>query len=219
MSSSVDDCTTSPSNAKDESLNFTNILYISPHRFNTKEIKIWDITSSITESYPSERFAEQSEQVGQAQVDNTPSWIIQNPGRHKPKTLHLGSDRSLDEETALTIWKPSRTSVSSNTFSFPSDSPHSSHNLVMARPKWYKTRTETFVQDSIEYTWRWDGHSRRRFTLWRVRGQEETAVAKYSAPYRLTRRGGTLLVNAEHVNIVITIVSCVANLLKVKQAE
>jgi hypothetical protein len=203
----------------DTSFDYTHILFISPHHYNTSEIKIWDITDSVSSPLGSEDFKEETEYFGQAHSDETPTWIIHNPGLSKDKALHPGRVTYPTEDTIITTWRPSTWSAGKNAFDFPPNSPHCSHGLVMERPRWYKNRAETFVQDSMEYSWRWEGHSGRKFTLWKGYGDRKIPVAQYKSPLRLAVMGGTVVVNADEVDVVVALITCVANLLKNKQAK
>lgn len=89
----------------------------------------------------------------------------------------------------------------------------------MQREKKWTSFNEVFIVESVQYFWRYDGHSRRKFTLWKVIGQTKVVAARYKGKARMGRRGGTLLVDFREVDRVIAVISMLAMLRKVRQRD
>lgn len=211
----------------DAPLGYTRIIYISPHFSADKIIRIFDLTSQVQAAYASAAFDEETERLGQAKLsaaaddDSAPSptWIIHDPRFWKTATLHAGHVSDPADVEAVATWTPSRWSQGRNHIGFPAASPHSAHDIVMERRQVLASRAEGFVQDSVPFTWRHDGYSRRQLTLWKTVAGVERAVARYKAPYRFPRTGGTLVVDEAAVDVVVAFMTCVAMLRKVRQND
>lgn len=220
MSDAVDDTSISASHDSEfEAFKFTHTLYITPHNSTHKTVKIHDITGVSTAPYSSDRHNEETEEIGQARPDEAANWILDNHHHWRTATLHPGHAATKTTDTALASWTPSRWSQGKNEFDFPPGSPHSSHGLVMQRQGVLSYRVETFVKDSVQYLWRYDGYSRRKLTLWKVLGGGKTAVAKYKAPYRVATTGGTLVVDSGEVDLVVAVLTCLGMLRKIRQSD
>jgi hypothetical protein len=208
--------------AKDSAQNtfdYTNIFYITRRNMWHPEIKIHNITGSITAPYPSKDFQAAAHIEGQARANSVPEWIILNYGFRKTASLHTGSTTAstMGDENLIATWEPSKQQYGKNSFIFPPGSAHCGHAVVMQKEKRWATFDEIFVVESIPYFWRYDGHSRRKFTLWRVVGQNKLVVARYKGKMWGLKRGGMLLVNADEVNCVLAAMTIMAMLRKVRQ--
>jgi hypothetical protein len=203
----------------EDGFHYTHILYITPHNLWNSDVKIHDITDSVTAPYPSEKFKIASEAEGQSRADSVPEWIFHNHGFRKMPVLCTGtttaSKKSVDD--LIATWKPSRGQYGKNAFIFPPGSAHSGHDIVMEMEKHWKSWDEVFVVESVPYFWRYEGSSRRKFTLWKVVGQIKMVVGRYKGKRRVGKRGGTLLVDADEVDCVVAVMSIMAMLRKVRQ--
>jgi len=175
----------------EEQFDLTHIIYIAPHFSADSSIKIYDLTALVTEKYPSEAFNTRTEELGQQKRVDTPTWIIHDPRFWKQTTLHPGSITT----------------------------PKGHEDTVMERHQFMISRAEGFVQNSVQYFWRHDKYSRRQLTLWKVIMGEELVAAKYKAPYRFPRTGGTLAVDTRKIDLVVAFMTCIAMLRKVRQNE
>jgi hypothetical protein len=109
--------------------------------------------------------------------------------------------------------------MSTQIFTFPEDSPHSSHPITMKRVKIWN-RTETFTKDSVEYQWRFDGALRRsRFTLYKLVGGQEVVVAKYKGPLPVLKPRGALLIDEKEIDSVVALLSCCGMIRKDRQRK
>jgi hypothetical protein len=196
----------------------THIFYISPHSLWQSEVKIHDITSSITAPYPSEDFKVACEAEAKSRVNSVPKWMLHDQGIWKTPSLYTGTTTASTKngDNLIATCKPSRGQYSKNAFTFPEGSEHSEHTVVMEREKkWHFD--EVFVVNSVQYFWRYEGSLRRKFTLWKVVGESKLVVARYKGKMRLGRRGGTLLVNAEEVDCVVALMTMMGMLRKLRQ--
>jgi len=209
------------SDEAEEQFDFTHIIYIAPHFSADSSIKIYDLTGLVTEKYPSEAFNARTEQLGQQKLVDTPTWVIHDPRFWKQTTLHPGSISTPKghEDTVIASWTPSRWVHGKNHIDFPAGSKHCGHSIVMERHQFMISRAEGFVQNSVQYFWRHDKYSRRRLTLWKVIMGEERVAAKYKAPYRFPRTGGTLAVDTREIDLVVAFMTCIAMLRKVRRNE
>jgi hypothetical protein len=95
-------------------------------------------------------------------------------------------------------------------FTFPADSPHSSHPLEM-RPSGYARSSEYFTIDSVLYFWEVD--TSKRCCLFKVQGDKKLRVAQYGAKHGYSHEG-MLAVDGDHIDVVIAIVTCFALLIR-----
>jgi hypothetical protein len=208
----------SSAEADGSSFEFTHILYISPHTWTISYINIHDLTGMIISPYPSEEFKAEAEEVFAAQSNQTPAWIIQQGGIFKKSKIFPGNVTARTDENAIASWARVGRASSRNGFKFPPDSPHSSHDLEMRKVPRIGCHDEIFVQDSVQYCWKYDARVNRKFTLFKMYGTEEIPIAKYKGPRRLGGgRGGTLVVNSKEVDLVVVFLSCTAMLRKAQQ--
>jgi hypothetical protein len=198
---------------------FTRIIYITPHSSYTSKIKVHDLTNSISAAFTSELFPTETENTGKSLADASSLYTIIQPGWWRPSTIYPGNSDEKSDSDVLATWKPSRGSLASQIFTFPASSPHSSHNITLKRLSAPFRYAEVFVKDSVEYIWKFEGSSRRRITLLKKIGSWETTIAKYRGPYRFGKTGGTLVVNEAEVDILVAILTCCAELRKVRQRD
>ena len=202
-----------------EELRYTRVLYITPHTSLSTKIKVHDLTSSISGSSVSKEFSSEAEQLGKSLVDATPLYTLVRRGWWQPIPVYEGDSEGKTDDDAIATWKPSKSAVRSQKFSFPSSSPHSSHVLSMKRPSF--RYHETFVRESVEYIWKFEfkkmGKTRRPITLWKKIGNQQTAVARFTSPFRMAKTGGTLIVNADEVDTVVALLTCCGILRKIRQ--
>jgi hypothetical protein len=197
-------------------LQHTHVIQLFPHKSHDG-IKIHDLTPSITTPYPSDAFKEETLQLAKDRADSPPTWIIRDPPRsqgNRIRTLHFSPD---EDAPVLASWDPSRWEHGTNDFSFPDDSPHSSH--VISTTRRGMLRHEAFVKDSVEYIWKCDSASRRTTTLYKTIGGREMVVAKYAMPSIFAKTGGTLVVDAGEVDLVVAILTCAGMVLKLRQTS
>jgi len=203
------------------SLHASKVIYIAPHTTYPTSIKIFDITDLVSPPHHSDVFFAETDVLGQAKLtaDDTPTWFLRlDPTRAGKKKPFICTEHNTNEDDATALWFPSAWAHGKNRISFPLGSPHSEHDIAMLRPKSI-SRTEGFVKDSIQFLWRQEGMSRRRLGLWTVIRGEESIAAQYKAPSRFLRTGGTLLVDATKVDVVVAFLTCVAMLRKIRQND
>jgi hypothetical protein len=202
----------------DHSFRYTHVFYISRDSIRHTEIKIHDITSSISAPYPSEAFKAATEEEGRARGNAEPQWIILGDGSRHIDSMRTGSTTAstMSDENLIVTWELSKQQYGKNIFTFPTGSEHSGHPVTMQKEKRWSTFDEVFVVESIQYFWRYDGHSRRKFTLWKVVGQDKQLVGRYKAKKWLNK-SGVLLVNAGEVDCALAVMTMMAMLRKVRQ--
>jgi hypothetical protein len=198
---------------------YTNVYYITRRNMWHPEIKIHDITSSVTVRYPSKEFKTAAYIEGEARANSVPEWIVLNYGFRKTASLHTGSTTASTkgDENLIATWEPSKQQYDKNRFVFPTGSTHCGHTVVMNKEKKWTTFDEMFVVESISYFWRYEGHTRKKFKLWKVVGHDKRLVARYKRNKWRNKRGGVLLVNNEEVDCALAVMTIMAMLRKVRQ--
>ncbi|KAH6677826.1 hypothetical protein F5X68DRAFT_263995 [Plectosphaerella plurivora] len=196
----------------DVPLQYTHVIQVFPDK-SKKGIKVHDLTASITNPYPSDAFKQEALQLAEAVAETPPTWIIRR-SQGRVRTLQSSAE---EDAPALASWDPSHWEHGSNDFSFPADSPHSSHALSMTRRG--VLRNEGFVKDSVEYVWKCDSVSRRTTTLYKNIGGRETVVAKYATPSVFSKTGGTMVVDSGEIDLIVAILTCAGMVLKLRQAS
>lgn len=195
-------------------LQHTHVLQIFPHK-SREGINIHDLTASITAPYPSDAFKQQALALAKDRADSPPTWTIRDPDRSRPGRIRTLHGNSSDE--VLASWDPSHWEHGANDFSFPDGSPHCTHALAMTRRG--VLRHEAFVHDSVPHVWRCDSVSRRTATLYKEIGGREMVVARYATPSVFSKTGGTLVVDAGEVDLVVALLTCAGMILKLRQAS
>jgi hypothetical protein len=202
-----------------QDIQITRIIYITPHQSLTSEIRVHDLTTSLSQSSSSKEFLSESESVGQSLIDATPLYTLVRQGWWHAIPVYQGKPDGKTDSDAVATWRPSRGSLGTQKFAFPPNSPNSSHTLSMKRPSF--RHSELFVQESVEYIWRFESRSigkvRRPITLWKKIGNHEIPVARFQSPYRVSKTGGTLIVNEKEVDLVVAFVTCCGMLRKIRQ--
>jgi hypothetical protein len=161
------------------------VMYITPHNGFVKSFRVYDITSNVKSPYPSNEFADEAEKVGQEMPESEAKWVFNHGEKSCTATVHAGGES--DNAPIVAEWSQSRWQHNSNSFAFPEDSPHSSHNVIMKRTRFHKN--ECFVQDSVEYLWKFDGLFRLKLILTKNIGGNKIIVARYRGRFRAIKNG------------------------------
>jgi hypothetical protein len=190
-------------------------FYIVPHSGFTKTINVLEITELIKADYPSEQFEKQAKDI----ATNTPPqpWLtITRTPRWYSKNFVVKKQGEKSGEIAQ--WKAGMFSSSSNTFTFPADSPHSSHPIKIVAENTFRFR-EQFIKDSVTYLWKPEnGILARKFTLFKIIGTQKQIVGKYWQGWQL-KHGGTLVLNTHEIDEVVAVMSMVSILRKKRQKD
>jgi hypothetical protein len=188
------------------------VFYIVPHTGFTKTITVLDLTGQIKAEYPSEEFEKETKAL--ATKSPPPSWlnITRTPRWYsKNFVVEKGSDKS-----QIAHWKGGMFSTSSNTLTFPLDSPHSSHPITIEPESTWKFR-EQFVKDSVIYQWKPDNVlTARKFTMFKIIGDQKQAVGRYLEEWSI-KYGGILVLNSDEIDEVVAVLSIVSILRKKRQ--
>jgi hypothetical protein len=97
-------------------------------------------------------------------------------------------------------------SLGTRKFTFPENSPHSSHNIEM-RPVAINSAEEAFVKDSVLYFWECDSAKKR--TLTKVVSGSRIEIGKYETKHERTKEG-ILVLDSSQLNDVVAVLSCIA---------
>jgi hypothetical protein len=89
---------------------------------------------------------------------------------------------------------------------FPENSPHSSHNIEI-RPVSMMRSEETFVKDSVSYSW--DAASGKRGSLFKTIDGKKKLIAEFSAKTWF-KNSCVLVMDSEQLDAVVTLATCVA---------
>jgi hypothetical protein len=188
------------------------IFYIVPHTGFTKTITVLDLTGQVKAEYPSEEFEKETKQLATKSppqpflnITRTPRWYSKN------FVVEKGSEKG-----QIAQWKGGMFSTSSNTLTFPPDSPHSSHPITIEAENNWKFR-EQFVKDSVIYQWKPDNAlTARKFTMFKIIGDQKQAVGRYLEEWSM-KYGGTLALNSDEIDEVVAVLSIVNILRKKRQ--
>ncbi|CAO2651902.1 Nn.00g001850.m01.CDS01 [Neocucurbitaria sp. VM-36] len=187
------------------------VFYILRHNLFSKEVNIIEITSSISVSYTGGEITNDYRDAARAVSEDktlatTP--IYQLKGKHWYSSEMTMSH--VPSSTDLATWKHGGASFSKAYLSFPPTSPHSSHSITMAPPKWYKRKNE-WVRNSITYSWRCDSkHKANRMTLLKKIGPKQMVVGRYAQKWGSWITGGVLLVDdREEDGVLAALTACV----------
>jgi hypothetical protein len=198
----------------EQTLKPNRIFYIELHSSFTKTIKILDLTDLVKSEYPSEQFENETKQIATSSppqpwlnITRTATFLSKKFVAEKPG----------EQNVEVAQWKGGRFSSSSNTFTFPPDSPHSSHPITVEAESKFKFR-EQFVKDSVVYLWKPDNAlTARKFTLYRIIGAQKQVVGRYWQGRWQVRCGGTLVLDTHEVDEVVAVLSMVSTLRKKRQ--
>jgi hypothetical protein len=201
-----------------EETKFTKALWIVLHQSLTFKFKTYEIDSKVLGQ--SDPFKD-ARKIGEELAKSSPA-NFSSKARGWFELHDLFDGDYSDEKADLNViasWKASRGDLADQIFTFPDGSPHSSHTITMKRVKVWN-RSETFVNDSVEYQWRFDSPlSRSRFTLYKIFGGQEVVVAKYKGPLPVFRPKGALLVNEKEIDFVVALLSCCGVIRKDRQRK
>jgi hypothetical protein len=180
-----------------------------------KVIEILDITGQVTAAYGTDEFADQAKSIPKTSppkpfltVTRTPHWYSKQFIAESPS-----------EPGSIATWKAGLLSRSSNHLTFPLDSTHSTHPVNIDVKSFWKFE-EQFVIDSVPYIWRADNiWTMRQFTLCKSIGGEKVEVGKYWQGWEPFATGGTLVLNANEVDEVVGILTCLVVLRKKRHKD
>jgi len=179
----------------------TSTYWISPHGLLTKNITILDLTKDMSVPYSAMDDA-YKEQVKKALKDHsfTPVYTC-----HRSNWLGLQYKVTDEQDAHIADWKHPWSSVGETTLTFPQDSPHSSHPIILRNKRW-GLRTEGFTVESQPFFWEMDNlwHS-TYMTLYKVTGngknQTKVEVAKYAQKWwGAFVTGGTIVVDEKQID-------------------
>jgi hypothetical protein len=196
-----------------QTLQPNRIIYVVPHTSFTKIINILDLTGLVKSQYPSEQFESETKKI--ATTSPPQPWLsITRNSRWFGKNFIV--EQLGEQNGEIAQWKGGRVSTSSNTFTFPAESPHSSHPIKMEVDNVWKFR-EQFVKDSVTYQWKPDNvFSARKFTMYKILGNQRQVVARYWQGWQV-KQGGTLVINAQEIDEVVAVLTMVSILRKKRQ--
>lgn len=105
-------------------------------------------------------------------------------------------------------WKSPILSMGTTTLTFPNGSKHSSHPIEI-KPLGVGRRAESFVKDSVMYTWENERFKIENKNLIKAIGSEKVEVAKYSQKTGHDKEG-LLVVNTGEVDELVAVLTCFA---------
>ncbi|KAF2822082.1 hypothetical protein CC86DRAFT_458603 [Ophiobolus disseminans] len=204
--------------ADETNFNPNRTFYILRHNLFSKEIFIIDITSALHVPYTGGEITDELRDAARALSEN--KTLASNP-IYRFKAKHWwSSERSMFDaasSTELATWKQGGTSWSHAIISFPPQSPHSTHPIVMQNLKWYK-RTNEWVRNSIIYSWRCDSKKKaNRMTLVKKVGAKEVVAGRYVQRWGSWVTGGVLLVDGKEEDEVIACLTACVMLRRMQQ--
>jgi hypothetical protein len=184
-----------------QSLKPTAVYWISPHGMLTKKITVLDLSKDIRIPYPGMTDGYKDE-VKKTLKDHsfTPALIC-----HRNNWVGLKYNITDDQDKTIAQWNHPWSSVGEATLSFQENWLYSSHPISLRNKRW-GLRTESFVVDSVPFSWEMDSvwHS-TNMTLYKVigsgHGQGKIEVGKYAQKWWggfVT--GGTFVVDEGHLN-------------------
>jgi hypothetical protein len=119
--------------------------------------------------------------------------------------------------TEIAHYKHSVTSSGTATFTFPDGSKHSSHEISL-KPQRLFRRTNTFVQDSVDYEWHCDSRWKsNRMTLVKSIGGRKIVVARYAQKWGDWSAEGVILIDEKEIDVAVAALTAVATLKKMVQ--
>ena len=193
----------------------TRTFHIVPHSGFRKVIKVLDITQQISAEYGTDDFVSQAKQIPKTSPSDPFLTITRSPHWYSKQYIV----ESPSEQGQIAKWKVGAMSGSTSHLSFPSDSAHSTHPITVAVKSFWKFK-EQFVQNSVSYVWRADNlWTMRQFTLSKLVGNQKLEVAKYWQGWEPFATGGTLVMNADEVDEVVGILTCLVMLRKKRQKD
>jgi hypothetical protein len=202
----------------------TRVFWIAQFGVMSKAIKIYDITSSTSQS---KEIYREPKEASKLVKDQAATYSFKKRGWRKPYDMYHGDWTTSDTTEPAPIiasWKGNRQMRSSH-YSFPESSPHSSHDITMKRMTVWK-RTETFIVDSVQYSWKFNnGYTRSKLTLTRTLGGRETVVAHFNGLFPHIYQAGVLSIQDDLEDggkdaynlIVLAIMTCCTMLRKDRQ--
>jgi hypothetical protein len=99
------------------------------------------------------------------------------------------------------------------TITFPSNSPHSSHNIIL-HPASFTSKTDEFVKDSVPYFWD-TVNGRKLCKLYRAMEGKKVEVARFVGEDVRAREGVLLVEEGKGVDEVVVMVTFLAVLMRV----
>lgn len=197
------------------------VFYVLNHNLFSKEVNILNVTNEISGaiSYTGGEIRDEFRDAARAVAEDKKraakvAYEIKYPHWYS-LTSTMTSTASPGVE--LATWKHSAISCGKAEIGFPNDSKHSSHGFTMANVKWYR-RTNTWVQDSITYSWHCDSkYKANRMTLLKQIGNTQTVIARYAQRWGSWVTGGVLLVDDREVDEVVAVLTTCVMLKRMQQ--
>lgn len=192
----------------------TRVFFILPHSSFTQVIKIIDLTDKISEAYDTEAFKAKAKGL----VKKSPP----EPYLTATRTSWHSSRLLVRQPPAYKViaeWKASTWSTGATHLEFPTDSPHSSHPITMKLLSMWKWN-ESFVVDSVTYTWEVKNWAGNRYVLWKDLGfgQGGKEVGNYLHAYMFDD-GGILALDTNEVDEVVAAVTALSMMKKRRQRQ
>jgi hypothetical protein len=209
----------------------TKAYFIAKHTGMTTDVLIFDITSAVDlTSYASddrESWGKTAQAIGRAQQADArvAPMLLMHRNKwygHTFAALRGGAtpaaDGSYGSADLVAEWKGGWYSGAKNRLGFPADSAHCSHTVTMTTGSYIQFR-DAFVVDSVSFEWscvnKW---TMRQFRLDRIIGKERTTVAMAWKPKsQIMHQGGVLVVDADQVDEVVAVLTCMVVLRKQRQ--
>jgi hypothetical protein len=207
----------------DNNLAFTpnRIFYIVPHNLFSTETKVVDLTGTLPNTYTggdiSNELRDAARNAGNDKfLANSPIYIIKRPHWWSTKSTAYSVSQG-EPFNELAYWKQPYTSVGTAHITFPDSSPDSTHELTIS-PPWLMSRTNTWVQDSVQYEWNCDSQLlANRMTLHKKVGGKRLVVARYAQRWGSWVTGGVLLVQEGEINALVAVLTTLVMLRKMQQ--
>lgn len=206
----------------DSSFNPTRTLYVLRHNLFSKEINVIDLTGQTGTPYTGGAITDEFRDAARGLTEDKartakPVYQLKRKHWYTAKNCMLTSPSSSTPSQELANWTHCALSFGTATLDFPAASPHSSHSFTMAPLKFFR-RTNTFVVDSVVYTYKCDSKMKaNRITLVKQIGERQVVVARYAQRWGSWITGGVLLVDGKEVDEVVAVLATVVMLRRMQQ--
>lgn len=194
-------------------------LYILRHNLFSKDVNIIDISTEMTARYTGGELTDDVCNAARGLSEDTlrssnPVYQLKRPHFWNSTFVMTGA---ASPGTELVSWKHPHRSFGKAQFTFPADSKHGSHNIIMAPTKWYR-RTNEWVQDSVTYQWRCNSKLKaNRMTLIKKIGNKQIVIGRYAQRWGSWITGGTLLIDSKEIDEVTAVLSACVMLKRMQQ--